>query len=82
MQKHTTSKICLQHAVYIIGNWCKQRATLWATVHGRPYTPGTSYDESLDSAFVCQVVCYLRCSRSCVNQEYTTSKIFQEIMIF
>ena len=35
---------------YIIGNWCKQRATLWATMHGRPCTPGTSYDESLDSA--------------------------------
>ena len=27
---------------YIIGNWCKQRATLWATMLGRPDTPGTS----------------------------------------
>ena len=35
---------------YIIGNWCKQRSTLWATMHGRSYTPGTSYDEWLDSA--------------------------------
>ena len=34
----------------IIGNWCEQRATLWATMFGRPYTPGTSNDESLDSA--------------------------------
>ena len=34
---------------YIIGNWCKQRATLWATMHGRPYTPGTSYDQSHNS---------------------------------
>ena len=34
----------------IFGTWWKQRATLWATMHGRPYTPGTSYDESLDSA--------------------------------
>ena len=24
---------------YIIGNWWKQRANLWATMHGRPYTP-------------------------------------------
>ena len=30
---------------YIIGNWCKQRATPWATMHGRPYTPGTSDDD-------------------------------------
>ena len=34
----------------IIDNWCKQRATVCATMHGRPYTPGTSHDGSLDSA--------------------------------
>ena len=33
----------------IIGNWCNKRATLWATMRGRPYTPGTGHDESLDS---------------------------------
>ena len=31
----------------IIDNWCKQRATVCATTHGRPYTPGTSHDGSL-----------------------------------
>ena len=35
---------------YIISNWCKKRSTLWATMHGRPNTSGTSDDESLDSA--------------------------------
>ena len=34
---------------YIIGSWCTQRAILWATMHGRPYIPGTSFDESLHS---------------------------------
>ena len=78
---------------FIIGNWCKQRAALRATMHGRPYTPGTTLDSAAKAMMssgsghrACLQLCLawlLRDSKPiCTTQRFYVRRFGEELFVF